>query len=127
MGINGGTVERMAVCQSPVSRSTDSRPYEVPLIFSVALPHPQIFNLICSFHLLEDVSVNTMDHGLMENSFNEQQIAIQLQSSPVFTGFLQLFLLAGIDPIPSRSLSLPDCLRFRKHHQVRTFRSQRRS
>ena len=30
MGINGGTVERMAVCQSPVSRSTDSRPYEVP-------------------------------------------------------------------------------------------------
>ena len=46
--------------------------------------------------------MNTMDHGLMENGFNEQQITIQLQSSPVFTGFLQLCLLAGIDPIPSR-------------------------
>ena len=97
-----------------------------PLIFSVALPHSQIFNLICLFHLLEDVSANTMDHALMENGFNEQQITIQLQSSPVFTGLLPLCLLAGIDPIPSRLLSLPDCLRFRKNHQVRTFRSQRR-
>ena len=82
---------------------------------SSAFPHSQIFNLICSFPLLEDVSVSTMGCSSTEsddNTSNEQPTITQF-TSPVFTGSLVLRLTMGIKPIASRLLSLPGGLRFR--------------
>ena len=82
---------------------------------SSAFPHSQIFNLICSFSLLEDVSVSTMGRSSTEsddNTSNEQPTITQL-TSPVFTGSLVLRFTIGIKPIASRLLSLPGGLRFR--------------
>ena len=86
-------------------------------INSSAFSHPQIFNLIRSFPLLEDVSVRTMlrdsadsgDHG-----FNKRPTITKPSSSPVFTGSLELRLHVRMEPIVSSLLSLPGGLRFRR-------------
>ena len=86
---------------SPVLKSLD-------ILYS-DIPPSKIFKFICSFPLLEDVSLHTMDHSL-----TERPIVVQPSSSPVFTGSLRVRHEAGIGPIASRLLSLPGGLRFRR-------------
>ena len=85
------------------------------------LPYSQIINLIRSFPLLEDVSVDTIDC----DGLDEQPTIIQPSTSPALTGSLQLCVRARMDPVVSRLLSLPNGLHFRKidlkwHHVADT-------
>lgn len=77
----------------------------------------QIFDLICSFPLLEDLFVSMRLRNptdLDNHSFNEQSTITKLSTSPPFTGCLELGPAVGIEPIASRSLSLPGSLCFRQ-------------
>ena len=73
-----------------------------------AFTHSQIFNLICSFPLLEDVCVPAMGPN------DEQQTVVQPSSSPVFTGSLELRPGFGTEPFAPILLSLPGGLHFRR-------------
>ena len=86
------------------------------LFSSPALPPLRLFNLICSFPLLEDLSLNTLKNFLTTEGDgpNGQLAAIQPSSIPIFTGSLGLYLTRGMGPIASRLLLLPNGLRFRK-------------
>ena len=75
-----------------------------------------IFGLICSFPLLEDLSVGIPDNGPIknsDNSFQKQPAIIQPSSSPPLTGSLGLYVDGGMDPFVSLLLSLPNGLHFR--------------
>lgn len=76
----------------------------------------QILDLVCSFPLLEDVSIYSFETRLVDgdDNVNEQPTALQSRSSPMLTGTLELSMQQGIDPIASGLLSLPNGLRFRK-------------
>ena len=80
------------------------------------IPPSKIFKFICSFPLLEDVLLRTLDHSLTErdHSLTERPIIVQPSSSPVFSGTLTVRHGAEIGPIASRLLSLPGGLRFRR-------------
>ena len=76
------------------------------------LPASQIFDLIHSFPLLQDVSVDMFDRD--DRALNEQPITISPSSSSAFTGSLKLRLRVGMGLIVSRLLSLPNGLYFRR-------------
>ena len=85
-------------------------------VVSCALPHSQVFNLIYSFPLLEDVYVSTIGGSFLEggdSGFNEQPTITQLSSSPVLTGSLELRSAFGTEPFGPRLLSLQGGLHFR--------------
>ena len=93
---------------SPVSRSLR--------VESTALTPSQVFDLLSSFPLLEDISMTVHYRGLIKNSdysFENQSTVIQSSSSPALNGSLQLFSESGMDPFVSRLLSLPNGLYFR--------------
>lgn len=77
------------------------------------LPVPQLFNLILSLPLLEDLALvsgnTTNDDGL-----NEQQTAVPPSTLPAFTGALELLLFPRTLCIARRLLELPNSLHFRK-------------
>ena len=80
----------------------------------VAFTPPQIFNLIRSFPLLEDLSLKTRGRDPTENGdhgLNERQAITK--SSPAFTGSLELSSHVGMGPFASRLLALPSGLHFR--------------
>ena len=79
---------------------------------SDALAPSKIFNLIRSFPLLDDLSVedDPAENGDYRD-FDEQPATTQ--SSPAFTGSLELFSYIGMDLFASRLLSLPNGLHFR--------------
>ena len=90
---------------SPVLRSL--------CVESTALIPSQIFDLLRSFPLLEDISMTVHYRGLIKNSdysFENQSTAIQSSRSPALDGSLQLFSESGMDPFVSRLLSLPNGL-----------------
>jgi len=80
----------------------------------VILPPSQVFDLILSFPLLEDLTVtaceNSVDGG---DGFGRLLTAVQPSSLPKFTGSLELTNPA-IKPISRRLLSLPGGIHFRK-------------
>ena len=71
---------------------------------------PQLFDLILSFPLLEDLTVNVE----IGSSNDELPTAAQLSNLPPFTGSLELRRGGGIKPIARRLLSLPSGIHFRK-------------
>ena len=77
------------------------------------IPPSQIFDLIYSFPLLEDLSVIARD-VLPRGGFDTQPISVQPSCAcpPAFTGFLKLSAETGMDPIASRLLSPPSSLHF---------------
>ena len=86
-------------------------------IASSAFLHLRMFNLICSFPLLEDVSLQTKFHSLTDSGdhgFNEQPTITQSSSSPPFTGSLELRLHSVMEPIASSLLSSPGSLCFQQ-------------
>jgi hypothetical protein len=83
-----------------------------------ALPLSQVFNLILSFPLLEDLDVilvgESSDNG-DDSEEDEMPTATQPPSPPMFTGSLDLCLSEGMEPFFARRLlSLPGGIHFRK-------------
>ena len=82
------------------------------IAFSTTL-FSSIFNFICSFPRLEDLSVNTSTRcSVIEDGDSNEQV--QFPGQPVFTGCLRLSLACGMDALTSRLLSLPNGLHFRE-------------
>ena len=83
-----------------------------------ALPSSQIINLILSFPLLEDLAVHvTTPHGVStdnDDSPDRLMTAVQPSSSPVCSGFLELFMKGGLEPVTRSLLSLPLGIHFRR-------------
>jgi hypothetical protein len=90
--------------------------------FRVVIPapsFPRVFNLICSFPLLEDLDVVDLDplFGIPINSNNGSDglpATTKPQNLPVFTGAFKLLLWTGMEPFTRRLLSLPSGIHFRK-------------
>jgi hypothetical protein len=84
----------------------------------LALPPSSIFNLILSFPLLEDLTVvNYFEAGTDDSDGSEGDetlIAARPAIPSMFTGSLELYLQAGMEPIARRLLSLPGGIHFRK-------------
>jgi hypothetical protein len=83
----------------------------------VLLPS-QVFNLILSFPLLEDLAVNTYNETSADNGDgsgrDEMPTAAWPLTPPVFTGSLNLGLAGGMKPFTRRLLSLVGGIHFRK-------------
>jgi hypothetical protein len=77
------------------------------------LPVPQLFNLIHSLPLLEDLAL-VSGNATNDDGLNEPQTAVPPSTSPAFTGTLELLLFPRTLCIPRRLLELPNGLRFRK-------------
>ena len=83
------------------------------LIF-YAIPSSQVFDLIYSFPLLEDLAVTSLDRWMGSNDVLDDQTAVQPSISPSFTGSLELDLWTQTDFVASRLLSLSGSIRFRR-------------
>ena len=79
---------------------------------SSALTHSQIFDLVRSLPLLEDLSIDAPDRDGWGS--NKQPTVTQPLNSPPFTGSLKLRTHDGMHFIASRLLSLPNGIHFRK-------------
>ena len=81
-----------------------------------ALPFPQIFTLILSFPLLEDLALygSYCPRNRSGDVFDGLPTVTQSPGTPVFTGSLKLFLRGGMKPITHWLLSLPGGIHFRK-------------
>jgi hypothetical protein len=78
----------------------------------LAFPSSQIFNLILSFPLLEDLVV--VIHREMSAEEEEMLSVTQPSSSPRLTGVLHLYLPGGMEPFTRRLTSLPGGIHFRE-------------
>jgi len=77
---------------------------------------PQLFDLILSFPLLEDLSVTDCCHLPVEpdGSLNRPSTPTHPSSLTMFTGSLKLDMRGGMEPIAHRLLSLSGGIHFRK-------------
>ena len=75
----------------------------------------QVFNLILSFPLLEDLAVTTYYEPFIDDSKDSDGLSttIQPSSSPMLTGSLELFLSGLMEPVTRRLLSLQSGIHFR--------------
>jgi len=71
-------------------------------------PSSEIFGLVCSFPLLEDLALTTFDR---DGEVDRWDIP---STSPKFTGYLNLRTVGGIGPVVHRLLELPSGLHFSK-------------
>ena len=86
------------------------------LIFD-AVPFSQVFDLIYSFPLLEDLAVIGLDESIGNSGApDDPTTAIQPLIPPSFTGSLELNLWAQMDSMTSQLLSTPGGLHFRRLH-----------
>jgi hypothetical protein len=79
-------------------------------VISLIIPRPQVFNLIHSLPLLEDLTL--IGHGA--SAANGDEPTVVPSTSPAFTGTLELFLYQGMAYTARRLLNLPNGLHFRK-------------
>ena len=77
-------------------------------------PSPQIFDLVRSLPLLEDLALSGCDPLSCNNDSPHGPQTEVLSSSPVLNGSLDLDILGGIGNITRRLLDLPNGLSFRK-------------
>jgi len=84
----------------------------------ILLPHPQFLDLICSFPLLEDLSLRGHDDSLDEDEDDEDDThgpqTVAPSASPPSTGSLDLDVLGGLGIILRQLLHFPNGLHFRK-------------
>jgi len=87
----------------------------IRLDFSI-IPASQLFNLILSFPLLEDLTVVTYFEASTDgvDDPGELSTAFQPSNPPTFTGSLELLMRGGTGPIARRLLSSPGGIHFRK-------------
>jgi hypothetical protein len=80
------------------------------------VPLPQIFDLILSFPLLEDLTVMTSHDTSMADGSGSDWLLTTIQPStpPLLTGSLELYLHGGMELAIRRLLSLPGGIHFRK-------------
>ena len=71
------------------------------------LQNSEIFNFICSFHLLEDLTLVSRDARSKQEAWNSPP------TSPRLTGSLKLDLKDGLQSVTDRLLDLPDGLHFK--------------
>ena len=74
----------------------------------------QILNFVCSFPLLEDLTLPSLGSSLGNDDDHREPQTIILSSSPTFTGSLDLTILEGTESIACRLLDLPNGLSPRK-------------
>jgi hypothetical protein len=81
-----------------------------------AVPLPQIFDLILSFPLLEDLTVMTSHNTSTADGSGSDWLPTTIQTStpPMLTGSLMLYMLGGIELAVRRLLSLPGGIHFWK-------------
>ena len=84
------------------------------VVTSTVLSASNTLNLVYSFPLLEDLTVNTYDESDDDDSPDEQPVIIQPLNPPAFTGSLNIFIDREMEPIVSPLLSLPGTLCFRE-------------
>ena len=75
------------------------------------VPRSRILEFVCSFPLLEDLSVNDM---ISENDLDQNDFLLRPLTSPAFTGTLEFNLLGWMECTTRLLLSLPNGLHFRK-------------
>ena len=80
----------------------------------ISLPHPQIFDLVCSFPLLEDFTLIGYDEPLGQGDSPGRPQAVIPSSSPALTGTLGFHVLGGAESTLRQLLELPNGLHFRK-------------
>jgi hypothetical protein len=80
------------------------------------LESPHIFDLILSFPLLEDLTMNIHYKALIEDDDGPDWplTSAQRSSPPMFTGSLKLSLMGGVKRVIHWLLSLPGGIHFRK-------------
>ena len=83
-------------------------------ILSTTLQNSQIFNLISSLPLLENLTlgINGIDDSILNSDV--PPTVLRPSTSPTFTGNLDLTVFKGMGPITRRLLGLPNGLHFRK-------------
>jgi len=79
----------------------------------VLLPCPQLFDLIRSSPLLEDLSLTGQNKSLGNDENSDSPQAIVPMRSPPLTGTLELTVLGGMGDIIGRLLDLPNGLHFK--------------
>jgi len=82
-------------------------------ILSSTLPNSQIFDLICSLPLLEDL---TLGIGGTDDNVPSPDVPLRVvqPTSPALTGTLDLTVFGGMESIARRFLGLPNGLHFRE-------------
>ena len=78
------------------------------LTYGCSVPPSEIFGLVCSFPLLEDLALYTLGDNSEVDGWNIPS------TSPKFTGYLDLAIPGGIRPTVDRLLELPSGLHFSK-------------
>ena len=92
--------------------------HQIPPRSCSPLPISQIFNLILSFPLLEDLAVIFRDEAPVDSEDDsgedEMPATAQPLSPRIFTGTLELFMEGGIEPLARRLLTRPGGIHFRE-------------
>ena len=83
-------------------------------IVSILIPSSHFLNLICSFPLLEDLSVITEWLVEFEDISDTQPTLIQPSKPPSLTGSLELYLPMGVSLLAPTLLSLPSGPHFKQ-------------
>ena len=83
-------------------------------VHSVALPSPQLFNLVRSSPHLEDLAVWGQNRMLDDDCDPHGPQTIVPAVPPLLTGPLELFMAGGIEGTARRLLDLPNGIHFRK-------------
>ena len=83
-------------------------------VYFLFLSCTQILNFVCSFPLLEDLTLPSLGLSLGNDDDHREPQTIIPSSSPTFTGSLDLTILEGMESIARRLLDLPNGLSFRK-------------
>jgi len=82
-------------------------------IFPITLPCPELFDLIRSSPLLEDLFLRCQDKSSANDDGPHEQQAAVRSTSPMLTGTLDLDIIGGIRNTARQLLDLPGGLRFR--------------
>jgi len=82
-------------------------------ICPILLPFPQVFDLILSFPLLEDLVLKGRDESWLNDDDPRVPQTVVPRTSPVFTGSLDFHVLGGAGHAARRLLDLPNGLHFR--------------
>ena len=81
----------------------------------IRLPNPWLFDLICSFPLLEDLSLTGRDKSLLSDDDTHGPRSLGPSTSPAFTGSLNFYIRGkGAGNTARQLLELPNGLHFRK-------------
>ena len=79
----------------------------------IAFPCPELFDLVCSSPLLEDLTITGRDESSGSDDFHGSQTVVP-STSPPLAGSLGLNIFGGMGNTACRLLNLPNGLHFRK-------------